>query len=86
MLTALNEDKIPVAKALSLLDFKPNVADNDMLILENKNAIDYSKLGRAVAREMSKIPQSELQVNYRGLLTSINSQQSLIEWQKRKYN
>jgi hypothetical protein len=54
--------------------------------MENKTNIDYSKLGRAVAREMAKLPQSELEVNYRGLLTSINSQQSLIEWQKRKYN
>jgi len=86
LLNALNDNKIPVAKALSLLDYKPNVADNDMIVLENKNAIDYSKLGRAVAREMSKLPQSELQVNYRGLLSSINSQESLIQWQNKRYN
>jgi hypothetical protein len=86
LLNALNDNKIPVAKALSLLDYKPSVADNDMIVLENKNAIDYSKLGRAVAREMSKLPQSELQVNYRGLLSSINSQESLIQWQNKRYN
>jgi hypothetical protein len=86
LLNALNDNKIPVAKALSLLDYKPSVADNDMIVLENKNAIDYSKLGRAVAREMSKLPQSELQVNYRGLLSSINTQESLIQWQNKRYN
>jgi myosin heavy subunit len=75
-----------VAKALDLIGYMPQIRDNDMIVMENKTNIDYSKLGRAVAREMAKLPQSELEVNYRGLLTSINSQQSLIEWQKRKYN
>jgi hypothetical protein len=75
-----------VAKALDLVGFMPSIKDNDLIVMENKTNIDYSKLGRAVAREMSKLPQSELEVNYRGLLTSISGQQSLIEWQKRKYN
>lgn len=77
---------VPIAKALERTSFMPSIKDNDLIVLENKANIDYSKLGRAVAREMSKLPQSELEVNYRGLLQSINSQQSLIEWQKRKYN
>lgn len=77
---------VPIAKALERSSFMPSIKDNDMIVLENKANIDYSKLGRAVAREMSKLPQSELEVNYRGLFQSINSQQSLIEWQKRKYN
>jgi hypothetical protein len=75
-----------VPKALDLVGFMPSIKDNDLIVMENKTNIDYSKLGRAVAREMSKLPQSELEVNYRGLLTSISGQQSLIEWQKRKYN
>ncbi len=75
-----------VPKALDLVGFMPQIKDNDLIVMENKTNIDYSKLGRAVAREMSKLPQSELEVNYRGLLTSISGQQSLIEWQKRKYN
>ena len=77
---------VPIAKALERTSFMPSIKDNDLIVLENKANIDYSKLGRAVAREMSKLPQSDLEVNYRGLLQSINSQQSLIEWQKRKYN
>lgn len=77
---------VPIAKALEKTSFMPSIKDNDLIVLENKANIDYSKLGRAVAREMSKLPQSELEVNYRGLFQSINSQQSLIEWQKRKYN
>ena len=77
---------VPIAKALERTSFMPSIKDNDLIVLENKANIDYSKLGRAVAREMSKLPQSELEVNYRGLFQSINSQQSLIEWQKRKYN
>jgi hypothetical protein len=75
-----------VPKALDLVGFMPSIKDNDLIVMENKTNIDYSKLGRAVAREMSKLPQRALEVNYRGLLTSISGQQSLIEWQKRKYN